>query len=93
MKLILLVFTLLIASSCTNKSVTLEDLKSGNANIYRGGMVNQTITSDSNNISIRNIWKLEDGLRFAEEHCQNHGKTVVSKKKDGITGYYVCGKK
>ena len=56
-------------------------------------MVNQTITSDSNNISIRNIWKLEDGLRFAEEHCQNHGKTVVSKKIDGITGYYACGKK
>ena len=71
-----IIFTLLLASSYSKKRVALDDLKSGNANIYRGGIVNKTITSPSINSLIRNIWKLEDGLKFAEEHFHNHGKTV-----------------
>lgn len=59
--------------------------------VYSTGLVNQKVKGDGFNVSVWNIWKVEDGLPFAEQHCQKFGKTVSAEMRfKGITGYYTC---
>ncbi len=73
--------------------VTVKDPKlvGGEGQLYVGGMINQRVQGDGNQVSVWNIWNAKDGLPFAQQYCQQFGKTVSSKYRfSGVTGYYTC---
>jgi hypothetical protein len=82
----------LVVSGCTRSGVGLSGGES-DGNLYVGGLVNQRVTGDSENVSVWNVWTAKDGLPLAELHCQKYGRQGAEIiKKRGITAYYKCTK-